>query len=277
VRQAFVTDHSIKKPQLFVSHASSDAEFANAVKAEVEKVFANGINVFCTSSPGAIPAGTDWLLDVETRLEGAQAVIAIVTPVSIERPWLWFEIGATWAKGRAGAARIYPLCAAEIKLSDLPPPLDRLQALSIGRATDLKILFESLIQQFGFGQISSFKASNIMKRVPKYKDVVVKPADLNERHFYSGKYSGYADEDLMEIIDTRLVLPDEETLRKYASLHEGREELLHNGKLIHFREVDDALELPPGTAGRLLVPVAARYGLVPGYLTDNVVRFRVDT
>ena len=31
------------------------------VKQEVEKVFANGINVFCTSSPGAISVGVDWL------------------------------------------------------------------------------------------------------------------------------------------------------------------------------------------------------------------------
>jgi hypothetical protein len=269
-------DHAIKKPQLFISHAASDAEFANAVKAEIEKVFANGVSVFCTSSPGTIPAGTDWLLDIEARLDGAQAVIAIVTPVSIERPWLWFEIGAMWSKGRSGAARIYPLCAAEIELSELPPPLDRLQALSLGRATDLKILCESLISQFGFGQISSFKASNIMKRVPKYKDVVIKPTDLNERRFYSGKYSGYSDEELMEVIDTKFILPDHEKMQEYAILHRGREDVLHNGRLVHFREVDDALELPPGTARRLLVSVAARYGLVPAYITDNVARFQVE-
>ncbi|NIA08376.1 MAG: hypothetical protein GWP10_01030, partial [Nitrospiraceae bacterium] len=56
-------DHQIKKPRLFISHASSDGDFANAVKQEVEKVFAKGIDVFCTSSPGAISAGTDWLAD----------------------------------------------------------------------------------------------------------------------------------------------------------------------------------------------------------------------
>ena len=45
-----MTNHEIKKPTLFISHATSDAEFANAVQQEIEKVFANGINVFCTSS-----------------------------------------------------------------------------------------------------------------------------------------------------------------------------------------------------------------------------------
>jgi hypothetical protein len=83
-----MTDHEIKKPTLFISHAASDAEFANAVKQEIEKVLANGVNVFCTSSPGAILVGKDWLSDIGEKLAVAQAIVAIVTPVSIERPWL---------------------------------------------------------------------------------------------------------------------------------------------------------------------------------------------
>ena len=101
-------DHEIKKPVLFISHASSDAEFANAVKQEIEKVFANGVSVFCTSSPGTIPVGSDWLSDIEQKLTVAQAVIAIVTPVSIERPWLWFEVGAT-CQGTRGRYKDLPV------------------------------------------------------------------------------------------------------------------------------------------------------------------------
>ncbi|MDD3380312.1 MAG: toll/interleukin-1 receptor domain-containing protein [Rugosibacter sp.] len=267
-------NHEIKKPKLFISHATTDGEFANAVKAEIEKVFANGVDVFCTSSPGAIPVGNDWLSDIESKLGSAQAVIAIVTPVSIERPWLWFEIGATWSSGRAGNCKIYPLCVAEIDLSSLPAPLNRLQALSLGKAADLKMLFEALILQFGFGKISSFKASNISSRIPKYQQVEVKDIDLNDRNLYSGKYSGYSNEELMEIIDTLLFHPDYDKASKYATLYQGREELIFNGKLLHFRQLDRSFELPPGTARALVVPVAERYGLVPALLTDNVVRFR---
>lgn len=264
-------DHEIKKPTIFVSHASSDGEFANAVKQEIEKVFANGVNVFCTSSPGAIPVGTDWLGDIEGKLNVAQAVIAIVTPVSIERPWLWFEVGATWSKGRTGDCRIYPLCAPEIDLSSLPPPLDRLQALSMGQAADLKLLFEALIAQFGFGKITSFRSTNITSRIPKYKDVKVKEVDLNDKVFYSGKYTGYNDDELMEVIDTHFFQPDEEN--RHSSLYTDREDLVHNGKLVHFRQVDQRLDLPPGTAKRLLNSVAQRYELVPVLENRNIVRY----
>lgn len=265
-------DHKIKKPAIFVSHATSDGEFANAVKQEIEKVFADGVIVFCTSSPGAISVGSDWLSDIEGKLDTAQAVIAIITPVSVERPWLWFEVGATWLKGRAGNCRIYPVCAPEMNLSELPSPLDRLQALSMGKAADLKILFEALIDQFGFGKISSFRASNITKRIPKYKDVKIQEVDLHEKHFYSGKYTGYTDEELMEVIDTELFHPDETHFEHWKK----REQCIGKGKLMHFRQIDKNLDLPPGTAKRLLNKVAERYDMAPDYENANVVRYQYD-
>ncbi len=70
--------------------------------------------------------------------------------------------------------------------------------------------------------------------------------DLNEKIFYSGRYTGYGDEELSEVIDTLLFQPDKEKYRKH--LWNDREDLIHNGKLLHFREIDRKLDLPPGTA-----------------------------
>jgi len=268
-----MTDHQIAKPRLFISHATSDGEFADAVKSEIEKVFANGVDVFCTSSPGAIAPGADWLSEIESRLKDAQAVIAIVTPVSIERPWLWFEVGASWGRGRDGEVSIYPLCAPEVDLSSLPAPLDRLQALSMGRAQDLKMLFQALIQQFGFGKISTFRSSNITRRIPKYKDVEITKVDLGERVLYSGRYTGYTVEELCEVIDDGFFRPDKELYDIAGFMDSGPEKWLHNGRLVHYAAVDRQLDLPPGTAKRLLALVATRYGLEPVLQTDNLARF----
>ena len=273
--------HEIKKPTLFISHATSDAPFANAVQREIEKVFANGIVVFCTSSPGAIAGGTDWLSGVEQHLEVAQVVIAIVTSVSIDRPWLWFEIGATWLKNRSGDCKIYPLCSPEIELSKLPSPLDRLQALSMGNDSDLRLLFEALVEQFGFGNLSTFRPIDISKQIPKQGEMKLDERDQIEMPLYSGKYEGYADEELMEVLDFSFLRPDEHAYSDYV-LHSSEyreyarfegDGYVHSGKPVHFREVDRQLELPPGTAKRLLALVAARYGLEPIMAGENVIRF----
>lgn len=273
-----LNDDKNEKPVVFISHATSDKEFANAVKQEIEKVFANGVSVFCTSSPGAIPAGNDWLSEIEQRLAVTQAIIVIITPVSIERPWLWFEVGASWSKSKADQCHIYPLCAPEVDISSLPAPLDRLQALSMGKAIDLKLLFEALSKQFDFGKISSFRSSNITKRIPKYRDVKIADLDLNDRTFYSGRYADYSDEELMEVIDSEFFQPDHQKYLDddYGAFFRNREDLIQNGKLIQFRQLDQALDLPKGTAKRLLNKIAARYEMKPILETDNVVRYSVE-
>lgn len=143
----------------------------------------------------------------------------------------------------------------------------------MGRAQDLKILFEALIGQFGFGKIGSFRATNISKRIPKYKDVEIKQIDLNERALYSGKYTGYTVEELMEVIDSRLFLPDANSF--HGSIMNEPEEYIHTGRLVHYRNIDKKIELPPGTAKKLLNTVAERYGLEVVFETDNLVRYKL--
>ncbi len=167
----------MNKPRLFISHASQDGILADTLKKELEKVFAKGLEVFCTSSPGDIHASEDWLQRIEDNLRTTQAVIVVITPVSIEKPWLWFEIGATWLKGKTGDCKIYPICAPAIDLGHLPSPLDRLQAMSFSDPSHLKMVFQALIEQFGFGNISAFRADNIIKRIPDYKEI--KPTGKN--------------------------------------------------------------------------------------------------
>lgn len=271
-----MTEHHIEKPVVFISHATSDADFANAVKQEIDKVFANGLNVFCTSSPGAIPIGHEWLDDIEKKLGTSKTIIPIITPISIERPWLWFEVGATWFNSKKGDCKIFPLCVKEIKLADLPSPLNRLQALSLGKSSDLKLLFESLISQFGFGNISSFKALNITKQIPKYKDVKILEIDKNDAVLYSGKYTGYSDDELIEVLKDKIFEPEEKKKNDLSNLFNFKEDnLIHYGKLIQFKDIDRLLDLPPGTSKRLLNIAAADYNLVPKMEKENIVRYKI--
>ena len=41
------------------------------------------------------------------------------------------------------------------------------------------------------------------------------------------------------------------------------------------QEIDTSLHLPPDTAQRLLISVAQRYGLVPQFQSENVIRFKI--
>jgi len=102
-------------------------------------------------------------------------------------------------------------------------------------------------------------------------------ADLEGAAFYSGRYTGYSDEELMEVIDTEVFFPEHnrctDTLHMSSHRAKGRERLIHSGKLLHFREIDRKVDLPRGTAQRLLNRVADRYNLKPALETENLVRY----
>ena len=83
----------IEKPVIFISHAATDEPIANILKAELDRVFANGVYVFASSVPGVMKPGSDWLNSIKENLDKAKAVVVLVTPTSINRPWIWFEVG----------------------------------------------------------------------------------------------------------------------------------------------------------------------------------------
>ena len=176
----------IEKPVIFISHAATDEPIANVLKAEVDRVFANGVYVFASSVPGVMTPSSDWLNSIKENLDKAKAVVVLVTPTSINRPWIWFEVGASWSKMSDGQGTIYPLCAPEIEFSELPEPLNRLQALSLGKAEHIKLFFQTLCDQFGFGNMKGFKGSAIKSRLPKYSELKLDSKDLNTGTIYAG-------------------------------------------------------------------------------------------
>ena len=240
--------------------------------AEIDRVFANGVYVFTSSVHGVIKPGSDWLNSVKENLDKAKAVVVLITPVSINRPWIWFEVGASWSKMSEGKGRIYPLCAPEIEFSGLPEPLSRLQALSLGKAEHIKLFFQTLCEQFGFGNMKGFKGSAIKSRLPKYTELKLDSKDLDTGTIYTGPYAGYSSDELKEVLDDDLH-------KKYSDyidfhiLQGDRDRSIFTGKLIHYRELDEKLKLPPGTSKEYLTEIAKRYNLEPSHEWGNTIRF----
>ncbi|MEE9200770.1 MAG: TIR domain-containing protein [Candidatus Brocadiales bacterium] len=269
----------IEKPVVFISHVSTDKPIANILKSEIDRVFANGVHVFASSVPGVLRPGADWLNEVKDNLDKAKAVVVLITPVSINRPWIWFEVGASWSRMIEGAGRIYPLCAPEIDFLDLPEPLGRLQALSLGKAEHVKLFFQTLCDQFGFGNMKGFKGSAITSRLPKYSDLKVDQSDLSTGTIYSGPYEGYSDEEFKEVLDEQYFYREKckkdrhDSVNIFKSLN--RDESLFMGKLVHYHEIDERFKLPPGTSKRFLKDVASRYELVPEQELENCIRFKL--
>jgi len=111
---------------VFLSHASADKELAECLR-DVLATDAPELDFFLASVPGQITPGRPWVDDILRRLREADAYVTLLTPVSVQRPWVWFEAGAAWGREKPLAL----LCAGGLSKSQVKPPLGALQLLSL--------------------------------------------------------------------------------------------------------------------------------------------------
>ncbi len=118
------TPHKMK---IFISHINEEALLAAQLKKWIEETFAGQCDVFVSSHPKDLPAGTKWLEEIGKALESANVLIVLCSLASIGRPWINFEAGCCWNR----KIPIIPVCHSGQRRNSLPPPLSSLQSLDL--------------------------------------------------------------------------------------------------------------------------------------------------
>ncbi|QDW50282.1 toll/interleukin-1 receptor domain-containing protein [Burkholderia sp. KBS0801] len=150
-----------QKPLIFISHIHEEGALAKLFKDTLETEFGGFVEVFVSSDhegiargPG-ISAGSHFVEAVESGLVNCIAAFYLISPKSVRRPWVNFELGAVWCRGAvqkaSGGDRIMalPVCHSGVTPSGLPAPLNALNAISATRASDLEFAFKSLQRALG--------------------------------------------------------------------------------------------------------------------------------
>lgn len=60
--------------------------------------------------------------------------------------------------------------------------------MSLGKAAETKAVFQTLIDQFDFGQTKGFRHAAIKAKLPKYEGLTIADADLKSGTIYAGPY-----------------------------------------------------------------------------------------
>jgi len=102
------------KPKVFISHSSSDnpwaREFANSLQQ-------HGLQVWFDSS--SVRPGESWREALEKELRASNVIALLVTPDTIKRPNLFFEIGAAIGMGK----QLILVVSKEVDPAELPGSL----------------------------------------------------------------------------------------------------------------------------------------------------------
>lgn len=97
-----IEEKSLKgKSLIFISHDTRDAAIAEAFSALLKSVSAGVLKSFRSSDKKGnqgIEFGVEWYPEIMKKLEVASDVVCLLTPNSVNRPWILYEAGV--AKGK---------------------------------------------------------------------------------------------------------------------------------------------------------------------------------
>lgn len=140
---------------IFLSHIHQEGDLARLVKDALENEFSGFVDVFVSSDGISIPAGANFLRRIEDALIACVGAVYLISPMSVKRNWINFELGAVWIRSvksvRGGNPEIpaLPMCHSGLTPAALPAPLHNLNAIVANQASQLETAFKSLQASVG--------------------------------------------------------------------------------------------------------------------------------
>ena len=133
------------KLEVFVSHRTVEAKFADALRAHLTRDFIGIPNFFVSTDVTSVPAGSQWFDEVLAALQRADLLLALCSNQSVKLPWINYETGGASARNVA----VIPLCHSGMTPDDLPVPLSMMEGVLLTDAKDLAKLYARISGMIG--------------------------------------------------------------------------------------------------------------------------------
>jgi tetratricopeptide (TPR) repeat protein len=140
--------------EIFISHTHADEQIAHVLSDVVEGVFGDLlITSYSTKKDldGGIKPGEDWFRWIVERVHAANIAVILLTPASIQKPWVLWEAGAVYGAGISSEdknpRKVRPLV---FKLSgnQVPSPFASIQGVHGDQRSGIERFLNDLIDDF---------------------------------------------------------------------------------------------------------------------------------
>ena len=131
-----------KTEAVFISHIGAEAPVALRLKELIQRSFSGDLTVFVSSDYESIQSGEEWYRKIVNSIQAAKVVIVLISPESVDRPWINFEAGV----GVGSNDKVFPVAIRGFRLADLRPPLHALHARGIHDPNSV----EAVIRDIGY-------------------------------------------------------------------------------------------------------------------------------
>ena len=126
-----------KRYKLFVSHGSDDSWIAAQIAKRAQEL---GADTFLDETN--IPKGSNFKQIIHSEIAQSDEVIALFTPWSSKRSWVWIEIGAAWGQDKPILAVFYGMELDDLETNGQGKGI--LEGLNVLRLNDIEQYFPQL-------------------------------------------------------------------------------------------------------------------------------------
>lgn len=133
--------------ECFISHSSNDRNIAEIFSSALKRLSLQQINPwFSSDSTGAngLQPGNIWFNSIIQKVTSSRAIVSILTPNSIGRPWIYFESGIGQA---LNDCEVIPICIG-VKRDSILPPLGLYQCYQLNDYRSTVDFFSKLLALF---------------------------------------------------------------------------------------------------------------------------------
>jgi hypothetical protein len=115
------------QPKVFISHASADLWVAQQLASHMKSC---GVETLLDNAD--IDHGDDFEEEILNAADECQELVVLLTPWSVERRYIWLEIGNFWGRRRRMVGLLHGLTAKEVATNErMPVALKRLNLISL--------------------------------------------------------------------------------------------------------------------------------------------------
>jgi len=160
---------------IFLSHIHEEKELAILLQEAIENEFSGFVTVFVSSDGSSIPIGSNFLNAIRKGLTKSIAAIYLISPKSVKRPWISFELGAVWSRSAIsedsgnGEIPAMPFCHSGIHPSALPQPMCNLNSIEANKSNQLEVAFKSIQRAVGGKGILRTNFDNLALKISDFE------------------------------------------------------------------------------------------------------------
>jgi len=138
--------------RIFISFIHEELLTATALHEFIDGMLGAKAGSFLSSDEFQVYAGEEWFKRIIEELEAATVVVLVLSKKSVDRPWVNFEAGAAWLKGK----KVIPVCIRDMTPGLLPKPYSNLQAVDLRYESGHRYLLRSIAHHLGVDEPDSF-------------------------------------------------------------------------------------------------------------------------